>query len=64
MSVLPQTRQSTPDLKQDFLKQVLLVVDVPRIDPADLENPGSIPVDQFQKLSFVWRFQSHEPLTD
>ena len=64
MGVLFQARQCPPDLKQDFLIQVVPVGGVPRINPADLENPGPIPVDQIPKLLFVWRIQCHEPLTD
>jgi len=36
MSVLFQARQSPPDLKQDFLIQVVPVGGVPRINTADL----------------------------
>jgi len=41
-----------PDLKQDFLIQVGPVGVVPRMNTG---TPGSIPVDQSQKLLFVWR---------
>jgi hypothetical protein len=65
ISALFEARQSPPDLKQDFLIQVVPVGGVPRINTADLENPGAIPVDQSQKLLFVWwRIQCPEPLTD
>src|SRR6266542_2398620 len=63
MVVLFQARQSAPDLKQDFLIQVVPVGGVPRINTAHLENPGAVPVDQIQKLLFVWRWiQCPEPL--
>ena len=65
MSVLFEARQCPPDLKKDFLIQVVTVGRVPRINTADLENPWAIPVEQFQKPLFVWRrIQCSEPLTD
>lgn len=54
MNVLSQARQRPPDLKQGFLIQVVPIGDVPRVYATDLENPGAIPVYQFQKLLFVW----------
>jgi hypothetical protein len=42
-------------LEQDFLIQIVLISRVPDIDAADLENPVSILVHQFQEPVFVCR---------
>ena len=44
--VFSQGREAAPDLKEDFLVQVVLVSRVPRINAADPENPISILVHQ------------------
>ena len=46
-------REAAPDLKENFLVQIVLVCRIPCVRPADPENLISILIHQREKLAFT-----------